>query len=407
MNTKYIITDFKDKCICARYDDSVCGSIKVLDNGSIRGNIYVGRVENVVKNLHAAFVEINKGVKCFYSLDDNKKHIFLNQKNNEQVNIGDKILVSISVDAFKTKPATCTSKIELSGKFLVISNDVSGVSISKKCKSDEKCRDFAGKLAFLCKSFVDRLNARLNPQFPFNLGFILRSNAKNASEEEITEEATQLYEEYERIFVEAVYGTFFANPYKHKPEYVDECIHLLADSNVEIITDNPEYKDTLDTYLGQDCKNVRFYNDELLPLYNLYDIRKTLEHALSKNVWLKCGGYIVIEQTEALTVVDVNSGKNICKSNDPSKREQTYLKTNIEAAEELMRQIRLRNISGIIVVDFINMEKEENVSELMLNLKKHASEDPVTTTVVDMTKLGLVEITRRKNGKTLKENFDV
>ena len=151
--------------------------------------------------------------------------------------------------------------------------------------------------------------------------------------------------------------------------------------------------------------SIRMYKDELWPLYKLYSIEKEIDTALSKKVWLKSGGYLIIEQTEALSVIDVNSGKNVAKAKSMEAIEASALKTNLEAADKLCQQIKIRNLSGIIIVDFINMN-QRNCDILMEHLKSLAKKDIVSTTIVDITKLGLVEITRKKIGKSLSESLN-
>ena len=149
----------------------------------------------------------------------------------------------------------------------------------------------------------------------------------------------------------------------------------------------------------EDLDKLRHYEDRLLPLHKVYSIEKHIEQALKEYVWLKSGAYLVIQPTEALTVIDVNTGKNISKKKD----DETYLKINMEAAKEAARQIRLRNLSGIILVDFINMDKAEYTERLLVDFEKMLKKDPVVTTLVDMTKLQLVEVTRKKVRKPLHE----
>ena len=146
---------------------------------------------------------------------------------------------------------------------------------------------------------------------------------------------------------------------------------------------------------------MSLYTDENLPLMKLYRLESVLKSATDRRVWMKSGGYLVIEPTEALTVIDVNSGKSIKGKN----AEEQFLKINIEAAKEIARQLRLRNISGIVMIDFINMKEESHNHELMKNLAEYVRTDPVRTTVVDMTKLGLVELTRQKGKRALHEVF--
>ncbi|MBQ4282931.1 MAG: ribonuclease E/G, partial [Lachnospira sp.] len=142
---------------------------------------------------------------------------------------------------------------------------------------------------------------------------------------------------------------------------------------------------------------------ELLPLKSLYSLERELEHGLNSKVWLRCGGYIVIEQTEALTAIDVNTGKFVTKKGDKESKDITHLKVNIEAAQEIARQLRLRNLTGIIIIDFINMQSDFHTTKLLEYLKFVIKNDTVICNVVDITKLGLVEMTRQKNGKSLKE----
>ena len=147
------------------------------------------------------------------------------------------------------------------------------------------------------------------------------------------------------------------------------------------------------------------YEDKLWPLHKLYSVEKEIDTALSKKVWLKSGGYLIIEQTEALSVIDVNSGKNVSKAKSMEAIEASALKTNLEAADKLCQQIKVRNLSGIIIVDFINMN-QRNCDILMEHLKSLAKRDIVNTTIVDITRLGLVEITRKKTGKSLSESLN-
>ena len=379
MTIKYIITQINDNIIYSKYNNNGCLSLNIVDKSSLVGNIYIGRVENVVKNISSAFVEIENKIKCYYQLENNKNNIFLNTKNNKAVNIGDKLLVQVSNDAHKTKPPTATSKIDISGQYIVVSSDVKGVSISNKCKKAPVCIEVS-------------------------YGIIIRSSAANADINTVLNEAYSLIDQYEHIIQNAVFGTFYTKLYEKEPPMVSELRHLSADNTIEVITDIPYYYDLLNTHFKDNSNmSLRLYEDELLPLYKLYSVEKTLSEALSRKVWLKCGGYIIIEQTEAMSVVDVNSGKNVTKAKKEADKENNILKTNIEAGIEIIRQLRLRNISGIIIIDFINMAQQESRDKLLSVLKEYARLESIQTNVVDITPLGLVEMTRKNNGKTLKE----
>ena len=175
----------------------------------------------------------------------------------------------------------------------------------------------------------------------------------------------------------------------------------------EIITDDSdiyrEIRSYLEKYQPDDVEKLKFYDNPLISLHAMFNIDKQISDALQKRVWLKSGGYLVIEPTEALVVIDVNTGKYISEK----KAEDEYLKVNLEAAAEIARQILLRNLSGIILVDFINMKSDAYKTMLLDYLKSQLQFDPVKTNIVEMTKLNLVEITRKKIRKPLHELIDI
>ena len=188
--------------------------------------------------------------------------------------------------------------------------------------------------------------------------------------------------------------------YQPEPEIIRLIKNIPLDSYDEIVTDLPDLYDILIKAFSD--KSVRLYQDEMLTLSKLYSIETHLKEALAKKVWLSCGGYLVIEPTEAMVVIDVNSGKSIGKG----KESRDYcLKVNLEAAKEVARQLRLRNYSGMIMVDFINMEEDVDNQTLMETLDRILQEDKVRTRLVDMTPLGIVEITRKKVSKPLFDFF--
>ena len=173
----------------------------------------------------------------------------------------------------------------------------------------------------------------------------------------------------------------------------------------KIITDDTSIYQTVvemknQSYPHLSCE-VQLYQDQLLPLYKLYSLESGLNQALSEKVWLKSGGFLIIQQTEAFVVIDVNSGKNSSKKN----ASEEYKKINIEAAKEIARQIRLRNLSGSILIDFINMHQYEDKTELLSVMKHLVKQDRIQTTVVDVTGLGIMELTRKKVEKSLSEQW--
>ena len=192
--------------------------------------------------------------------------------------------------------------------------------------------------------------------------------------------------------------------YKEPPYYITLGKELPAKALDEILTDSKEIYEELQEYYKKDTSfdkiSVTFYEDTY-SLYNLYRFAHYYEEAYGKYIWLKSGASLVIEHTEAMTVIDVNTGKNIAKK----EMQENFLKVNIEAAEEIARQLRLRNISGIVIVDFINLEAKSAESELLNVFGAALKKDPVPTQIVEMTKLGLVEVTRKKIKKSLRESL--
>lgn len=212
-------------------------------------------------------------------------------------------------------------------------------------------------------------------------------------------------EDYQTVLKNSQFRTCRTLLYQAEPEYCRRLKGLPKDSLEEVVTDDQEAFDNLTRYL-QRCQpgaldRLRFYQDSLLPLWKLYGLETSMERACQKHVWLKSGGYLVIEPTEAMTVIDVNTGKYSGKKN----LADTIRLINLEAAAEICRQIRLRNLSGIIMIDIIDMESAEDKSLLMDTLRACALQDSVKTTVVDMTQLNLVEMTRKKEKRPLQEQL--
>lgn len=349
------------------------------------GTIYIGKVRNVVKNLNAAFVEYRPGVNGYYSLSENRIHVFADgRKPASSLKSGDEILVQVSRAAVKTKDAVLTSNFSISGRYAVLTPEKGKLGISSKIK-DRKWRD--------------GLKAVWESKGQQQFGLIVRTNAYGISPELLWEEAGLLYERYQKLLSDGRCRTCYSVLYRTESFAVRAAMDANMRETEEIITDMPEiFKELLEA--GSSIP-VRLYADSSYPLAALYHLESALDHALSKTVWLRSGGYLVIEPTEAMTVIDVNTGKNV----DKKTASETYLKTNLEAAEEIAAQLRLRNLSGIILIDFIDMEKKEHNEELLKRFSRFLSCDPVKTVLVDMTALGLAEVTRKKIKQPLHEQF--
>ncbi len=391
--SKLVITHYENRIASAVYENGKMAEVSLEDrkSSSVIGSIYVGRVESVVKNINAAFVEFEKGMKGYYSLEDNANHIFLNRKNTDTVCQGDLLLVQAERDALKTKPAMLSSGIEFSGKYAALKRNLKGIHISAKITNVK-----------LKKALKKALKPFLGEEY----GLIARTNCETLFdgeqffEEELVREAGRLIEEYETVLRIAPTKKAFTKLYGNKPEYLNKVIDARMDELEAVVTDIPVVYNTIEA-LGDKAvlEKLKLYTDHLFPLSKLYNVESQIRDALKERVWLKSGAYLVIQPTEALTVIDVNTGKFISNKN----KEEGFLKVNLEAAQEIGRQLRLRNYSGIILVDFIDMKKTESKEKLMAALHGIAAKDKVRTAVVDMTKLGLVEITRKKIKKPLHE----
>ena len=371
--------------------DSVTLDFQVEDEEqqSILGNIYIGKVKNIVKNISAAFVEVADKQMCYYSLIDNREHIFVNEKKNEKLQIGDEILVQIEKEGMKTKDPVATCSLNFAGKYVVLTLGNRNIGVSNKIEPQLR----------------ESLRKQLSPMAGDNFGFVVRTNAKDAMEGVLLQEAKELVEEYKELLEKAKHRPCFTVLKRRPPMYCQNLKNIRFLEETRVVTDDVKLYEEMKAYLKkeqpEDLGRLEFYEDSLLPLRKLHSLEKRLEEALSGRVWLKSGGYLIIQPTEALTVIDVNTGKYDGKK----KQEETFFKINLEAALEISRQLRLRNLSGIIVIDFISMEDKAKKKELIDCFKDYLKEDPVKTTFVDMTNLDLVEVTRKKQHRPLYEQL--
>ena len=233
----------------------------------------------------------------------------------------------------------------------------------------------------------------------------MRTNAADAEKEEILRELAYLKNQYRKVAVEGRKRTCFSLLYETEPFYISAVRDAYSRNLEEIVTDVPEVYERLSQYLSENSadekEKLRFYGEKLLPLYKLYRLENALETIQREKVWLDSGGFLVIQQTEAFVSIDVNSGKYTGKK----KAEETYRKINLEAAREIARQLRLRNLSGIILIDFINMENPDHQDELFHVLQKLLRKDPVKCRSVDITPLNILEMTRKKVRRPIIEDL--
>ena len=351
------------------------------------GDIYIGKVSNIVPNIGAAFIEIEKGVNCYYDMKDVKSAIFTHKSGNKQLCIGDELVVQISREAIKTKAPTVTGNLSFTGRYAVLTHGNTRIGVSSKIPKS------------LREEYKRELAGLQNDDF----GLIVRTNAKDAPFEDVLEEINALKDEYYSLVRTAETRVCFSCLKSAPPSYIADLKNVYMDGMEAIIIGDHDLYTRIHMFfqaeLPEKLDLLELYDNPSFPLDKLYSTQTALDKALMERAWLKTGGYLIIQPTEALTVIDVNSGKNTSKLDS----EDGAMKVNLEAAREAARQIRLRNLSGIILVDFINLNRDENTHRLLHEFRYYLSKDPIQTTLVDMTTLGLVEVTRKKVRRPLYE----
>lgn len=393
MIRKLVITTFDNLIINTIIEDGRAAEIhcyRTDDSEAVKvGDIYIGKVKKIAANINAAFIEIAPGVECYYSLESNRNPYFTNKCGKKPFCIGDELLVQIEREAVKTKVPTVTSNLNFTGKYMILTTEKRRLGVSSKL-GKKKQEEF--KSWFVDESFA-------------NGGFIVRTNAKNSEKETIVQEKQRLEEQWLHLQKIANTRKVFSLLKKSPSEYLLDLQNIYQDELEAILVEDLKLFEEVRTYLTQyqpeDVKKLIHYQDNMLPLHKLYAIENILTECRHEKVWMKSGAYLVIQPTEALTVIDVNSGKCVLKKHT----EDAFFKINVEAAKEAARQIRLRNLSGIILIDFINMKEERLLDSLIEILKGELKKDPVITSLIDVTKLQLVEITRKKVRKPFHEIF--
>lgn len=391
MENKLIISKQNERILTSWLEDGRIRQFQAepAESAVAVGDIYVGKVRNIVKNIHAAFVEFQKGQMGYLSLDEKVIPIHTQGRVQDEtrVLIGDEIIVQIAREAVKTKPPTLTGKIDLSGKYVALSLGSSGINVSRKITDKQE------KM---------RLRELLEKYSTQEYGIIARTNSQGISEEALERELNVLMQRYQKVVAEGMHKAPFACLYQAPPAYLGSVRDMYRGKIHQVLTDSREIYEEIQAYVREQNWEqeieVALWDEHNGRMSAVYNIDKTLERTLRQKVWLKSGGYLIIQPTEALVSIDVNTGKAISRKKDAQK---TFYKINMEAAEEIACQLRLRNLSGIILVDFIDMKEEEANQELLSFLSRELAKDQIPAKLVDMTGLGLVEITRKKVRKPL------
>lgn len=369
--------------------------IRILEetDENILGNIYLGQTERVQSFMNAAFVRIDKNTSCYMELSDQEMAYMPHAGGGKKLNSMSELVVQVTKEAGRKKNPRVTAGFSLHSPHMVLSRGTQQeMGISRKLSETQRER-----LKKLAGSFTLPDAARL----------IFRTSAAKAEDPQLAAEFELLKKRYLHILHLADSRPVFTLLEKADSGWLG-LMRELSGSMLTVRTDLPEIAEEIGKACGQGILekeevSVSLYEDSLLPLYKLYRLETVLEDALQEKVWLKSGGFLVIQQTDAFVAIDVNSGKYSSKK----QPQEIYKKINLEAAEEIVRQLRLRNLSGMILVDFINMKRDEDRQELLNALSQLALSDPAELTVIDMTALGIVEMTRKKTRKPLAEQIRV
>ena len=367
------------------------------DVSQIHGNIYLGRVQNVLPGMEAAFVDIDtpKNAVLYrgdvqYDPEDVERGRAEQPRIEELLKARQTILCQVTKNPIAHKGARLTQEVSLPGRFVVLVPNTSTYGISKRLADGERAR---------LRNILDKAK-------PKRHGVVVRTAAENVTAEEIQRDVARLVTQWNEIEELAKKTTAPALVYR-EPEAAVRIIREEFTKDFRgIIIDNRELYDEVRAYVSSItpalAERVEYYNPraEKLPLFERYHIHEQLRKALDRKVWLPSGGSLIIEATEALTVIDVNTGKNV----GSSSLEETVFRNNLEAAEEVANQLRLRDIGGIIVIDFVDMEIAKNRAEVMKVFRAALARDKTRAQVFDISGLGLVEMTRKRIGEGLLES---
>jgi len=380
---------------------------------SIAGNIYKGRVVRVLPGMQAAFVDIGLAKAAFLyvsdvydNLEDIEKMMAGNEENKQEDELhreeaegswpmemhiedrlqeGQEVLVQVAKEPLGSKGARITSHISIPGRHLVLMPTMDHVGISRRIEDESE------------RSRLRELLLQIKPP---KYGFIARTAAEGAENDKIKAEMDFMLRLWQTIQKNNEHGRVPSRLYQ-EPDIILRAVRDLFTQEVDklIVDSQEEYEkivEFVETFMPSLRADVKLY-EESEPICDAYGIEMELQRALGRKVWLKSGGYIVIEMTEALTAIDVNTGRYVGKRN----LEETILKTNLEAVKEIAYQLRLRNLGGIIIIDFIDMEKEPNREKVFNTLKEALRKDKSKTNILKMSELGLIEMTRKRTKESI------
>lgn len=363
------------------------------------GTILLGKVSNVAKQFQGAFFSLEaakggKGQTGFLQIKENVCYKPVNRKADGRILSGDEMPVQIIRQAKGTKPPQLTTEYSLAGQAVVIKKGSGRVIYSLKCSETDKERL---KEAF--ENWKESLLLKTSEKEELfqKLDITFRTNAPVVKAEIWQKELFDLISQFENIDRLSQNRTVYSKLYEPEAFYLDFIKDQPISELEEIVTDEKDVFEMLKAHSCTFSMPVRFYEDKRISLQSVYALDTRLKELLAVKVYMKSGAYLMIEPTEALVSIDVNTGK----AEKKTEPEEFYFHTNLEAVKEVCYQLSARNLSGMILVDFINMKEKQHVEKLIEALKQETAKDSVPTRFVDLTKLGLAEITRKKTSRTL------
>jgi ribonuclease E len=390
-----VITEHGERDQIAVLEENVLVQHYVTRAGatSMVGNVYLGRVQNVLPGMEAAFVDVGRGRNgVLYAGEVNYRPEDLEgpaPRIEQVLKPNQAVLVQVTKDPMGGKGARLTAQISLPGRFLVFAPNQSLSGISRRLGDNERKR---------LKTIMRKIK-------PEEHGVIVRTAAEGASEEALTHDLERLVRQWDEIQRQAKKVKAPAVVYEEPELTVRVVRDLFTDEEYrELVTDSRNIYDKIMAYVGDIAPDLApkiKLHEGKLPAFEEHRIEEQIHKALDRKVWLPSGGYLIIERTEAMTIVDVNTGKSVGKTN----LEETVVNTNLEAAQEVARQLRLRDIGGIIVVDFIDMLLEKNKQQVEDTMKEAMALDKTRSQVFEIGPLGLMQVTRKRVSSGLVESF--
>lgn len=380
----------------------------------LAGNIYRGKVTNILHNIQSAFIDINEGENGFihisdiientrkfeqifdmdFDLDYDIAEVDIQQKKlkiDEVLKIDQPVLVQVVKEPIGSKGARLTSNISIAGRYLVMLPNSPHRGVSRKIE-DRAVRE---RLKKLIRSF----------EMPSDMGLICRTASRSATPQMLISEAHELLENWQSIIAQFQKTSDPAILYAES-DLIKRAVVTAIDRRYErlLVDDYPTYqtcKNLYEKYASEHELRIEFYRDKT-PMFERFNVEREIEKALRRKVWLSSGGYLFFDRTEAMQTVDVNSGRS---SSNESDVEESLVRINLEAAEEIARQLRLRNIGGLVICDFIDMRLRRNQRRVLDRLKECMREDSAKCTILGMSDFGLVEMTRQRHRGSLMQTI--